>query len=33
MALTTVSKASTAPVLHSPIANDTTAAISRMICM
>ena len=32
-ALNTVSRSSTAPVLHSPIANDRTAAMSRMICM
>ena len=32
-ALTTVSTSSKAPVLHSPMANDTMAAMSRMICM
>ena len=32
-ALSTVSRISTTPVLHSPIANDRIAAISRMICM
>ncbi len=32
-ALSTVSAISTIPVLHSLIANDTTAATIRMICM
>ena len=32
-ALNTVSRISTAPVLHSPMASDRTAAMSRMICM
>ena len=32
-ALTTVSRSSKAPVLHSPMASDRTPAMSRMICM